>query len=545
MTDDQGYGDLGCTGNGVISTPNIDRFSRQCVRLGDFHVSPLCTPTRGALMTGRNPLRNGAWATTWGRSMLRPDEVTMAQVFAADGYRTGMFGKWHLGDNYPYRPQDRGFETVVAHKGGGVGQTPDFWGNKYFDDTYWRGGRAEKFEGYCTDIWFDEAMKFIEDSRSGPFFCYLATNAPHAPYLVADSYTRPYLNNDNIPEPAFYGMITNIDDNMGRLVAKLDELRIADDTILIFMTDNGSSGGYINGRGYNAGMRGTKGSFYDGGHRVPLFIRWPAGGIRADRDIGELITHLDLLPTFAELCGLKAPRGVELDGCTVAPLLTGKAEKLPERVHFVQNRQSTLPPEKWACAVMTPRWRLVNGSELYDIKADPGQEHDVAARHADVVAGLRAAYEQWWRRIEPGLSEYCPITIGSDRENPTRLDAFDLMGDVAWDQSQIRRALKVSGAWAVDVARSGTYEISLHRWPREAAAPIAGVPADGRGVAIDATGARLRIADFDETKPVPPGAQAVTFRAELKPGRTELKSCFTSGDGREQGAYYAYVKRLP
>jgi arylsulfatase A-like enzyme len=232
-------------------------------------------------MSGHNPLRNGAWATCWGRSILRKDEVTMADVFAANGYRTGMFGKWHLGDNYPYRPQDRGFQTVVAHRGGGVGQTPDFWGNNYFDDTYFHNGQPVAHEGYCTDIWFDEAMKFIEDSRDRPFFCYLATNAPHSPYLVEDSYTRPYADNPDVPHPAFYGMIGSIDENMGRLVKRVADLGLEENTILIFMTDNGSSGGCVQDergfltQGYSAGMRGKKGSLYDGGHRVPFFMRWP------------------------------------------------------------------------------------------------------------------------------------------------------------------------------------------------------------------------------------------------------------------------------
>jgi arylsulfatase A-like enzyme len=542
MTDDQGYGDLGCTGNTLIHTPNIDAFHRECTRLTDFHVSPLCTPTRGALMTGRNPLRNGAWATTWGRSMLRKDEVTMANVFADGGYQTGMFGKWHLGDNYPYRPQDRGFQTVVAHRGGGVGQTPDFWGNDYFDDTYRRNGSPEEFQGYCTDIWFDEAMSFIEESKDQPFFCYLATNAPHAPYLVADKYKEPYLDNDRVPNAAFYGMITNIDENMGRLAQKLEELGIAENTILIFMTDNGTSGGWSQGKGYNAGMRGTKGSYYEGGHRVPFIMRWPAGGIAAGKDICELVTHMDLLPTVIDLCGLETPTGVEFDGQSIARLLTGESCELPDRVHFVQYRQSTHPPEKWDCAVMTRQWRLVAGNELYDIKADPGQERNVASDHPDVVEELRAAHEAWWDEVSPGLCEYCPITIGSDKENPLRLDAFDLMGDVAWNQSHVREALKVCGAWAVDVEREGTYEMSVQRWAEEVDLPITAALAES--IAIDPTKVRLSVGEFDEERDVPGDAKAVTFRVPLDAGITRLEANFIDAEGESYAAYYVYVKRL-
>jgi len=545
MTDDQGYGDLGCTGNPWIQTPNLDGFSRECTRLGDFHVSPLCAPTRGALMTGHYPLRNGAWATAWGRSLLRENEVTMADVFSAGGYATGMFGKWHLGDNYPYRPMDRGFETVVAHKGGGVGQTPDFWGNSYFDDTYLHNGVPHAHEGYCTDIWFDEAMKFIESHRTEPFFCYLATNAPHSPYLVAERYEALYTGNEMIPEPAFYGMITNIDENMGRLIAQLNAWDLAKDTILIFMTDNGSSGGWRpqQGQGYNAGMRGAKGSYYEGGHRVPFFIRWPAGGIAPDADLGELISHVDLLPTFIEMCGLKAPSGLEFDGISVAPLLLGAGMQMPDRRLFVQYRQNTNPPEMWENTVMHGRWRLVGGGELYDVRADPAQESDLAAQHPDLVARLREAHERWWDEVSPSLGKHCPITIGSDEENPSRLDAMDVLGDIAWDQPHIRRAQKSTGTWAVRVAAAGRYTFTLRRWPEELGLPIEATLEDRESTPVEAKRARLKIGAFEQSVHVPDGADGVTFTADLRAGESHLDAWFADAAGEETGAYYVYVER--
>jgi arylsulfatase A-like enzyme len=560
MTDDQGYGDLGCTGNPWIRTPHIDRLYEDSVRCTDFHVSPLCTPTRGALMTGRNPLRNGAWATCWGRSILRKDQVTMADVFAASGYRTGMFGKWHLGDNYPYRPQDRGFQTVVAHKGGGVGQTPDFWGNNYFDDTYFHNGAPVEHEGYCTDIWFDEAIHFIEENRDRPFFCYLVTNAPHSPYLVADRYVAPYEGNDRIPEPAFYGMITNIDENMGRLVALLAEQDLAENTILIFTTDNGSSGGWRteDQAGYNAGMRGKKGSYYDGGHRVPLFIRWPAGGLGGGVDVDELVTHMDLLPTLIQLCGLDAPAGTTFDGLNVASLLAGERDWLPDRTIFVQYRQNTDPPAKWENAVMTRRWRLIRGQELYDIKADPGQRVDIAQHYPEVVDRLRQAHEAWWAEVSPRLDEYCPISVGNDAENPTRLNAMDVMGDVAWHQGHIVMAQKSTGRWAVDVGRAGRYRFSLRRWPEELGLPIDDAllneqvdtiaPYGGGGFVcrtIRPTQATLQLFDQEETAGVPEGTTEVTFELLLeRTGATQLEAWFVGADGEMQGAYYVYVERL-
>ena len=564
LTDDQGYGDLGCTGNPWIGTPNIDAFHGVSFRLIDFHVSPLCTPTRGALLTGHRPARNGAWATCWGRSILRKTEATMGDVFAANGYRTGMFGKWHLGDNYPYRPFDRGFQTVVAHKGGGVGQTPDFWGNNYFDDTYFHNGEPLDHEGYCTDVWFEEAIRFIEADPQAPFFAYIATNAPHSPYLVADRYKRPYEDDSDIPEPAFYGMITNIDENFGRLRRKLTELGIEENTILIFMTDNGSSGGceldrgqFVT-RGYNADMRGKKGSYYDGGHRVPFFIRWPAGGLDRGRDIGEMALHVDLLPTFIDLCGLVPPEEGTFDGMSLGPILRGECERLGEdRIHFVQYRQNTDPPEKWTNAVMTRRWRLVHGQELYDIQADPGQRQDVAAQYPEVVVRLREAHEGWWEEIGPGLEEYCPITLGSDAENPTRLSAMDVMGDVAWHQTHIVQAQKSTGQWTVDVEKAGKYRFSLRRWPEELDLPVeAGVsPEEARqhiyapdtGVCntISPTHIRFRIFDHEEIFPLEQGAKEVTLHLTLtQTGITRLDAWFIGDNGDARGAYYVYVERL-
>ena len=560
MTDDQGYGDLGCTGNPWIQTPCIDRFHDEGVRFTDFHVSPLCTPTRGAIMSGHNPLRNGAWATCWGRSILRRDEVTMADVFAAGGYRTGMFGKWHLGDNYPYRPQDRGFQTVVAHKGGGVGQTPDYWGNSYFDDTYFHNGRPAPHDGYCTDVWFEEAWKFIEQNRDEPFFCYLATNAPHSPYLVADRYTRPYQDIPEIPEPAFYGMIANIDENFGRLRDRLDDAGLADNTLLIFMTDNGTSGGWVEEarQGYNAGMRGRKGDYYDGGHRVPFFVRWPAAGVVGGRDVEDLVVHMDLLPTFIELCGLPRPEGAAFDGLSVAPLLRGEPQDIPDRVHFLQYRQNTNPPDKWENGVMTRRWRLIGGKELYDIQADPGQRNDVAAQHPEVVQRLRQAHEQWWRQVRPLLDTYCPISLGADQENPACLTAMDVLGDVAWNQGHILAAHKSTGQWAVDVERAGTYTLRLRRWPEELDVPIDGAPPPGEAEAnayypyfkavntLRPVKARIKIFDRELALPVEPGAKEVTFTVDLdQTGETRLEAWFIGPDGEEQGAYYVAVERRP
>ena len=543
MTDDQGYGDLGCHGNAVIRTPNLDWLYTESIRLTDFHVDPTCSPTRSALMTGRYSTRTGVWHTIMGRSLLCKGEVTMADVFTANGYQTGIFGKWHLGDNYPFRPQDRGFGEALNHGGGGVGQGPDYWGNDYFDDTYLHNGAFKKFSGYCTDVWFDGAMNFIEANKDRPFFCYLATNAPHSPYLVAEKYEKMYEGKANVPNAAFYGMITNIDENIGRLLKKLKAMGLENDTILIFMTDNGTAAGFRGDIGYNVGMRGIKGSEYDGGHRVPCFVRWPGGGLQGGRDVDRLTAHIDLLPTLIKLCGLKGPRGVKFDGVSLAPLLKSKNIREFERTLFVHSQRIEYP-EKWRkSAVMTNWWRLVNGNELYDIKADPGQKNDIGDKHPDVVEKLRKAYERWWADLSKGFDEYCETIIGSDRENPVRLMSHDWhTTNVPWIQGAIRNGTQANGFWAVEVERDGMYEFSLRRWPVEVDIPITAAVEGGK--AINISQARLKIADVDVSKPVLTDAHEVTFRVQLKGGKTRLQTWFTDDKGESRGAYYVYVRRL-
>jgi len=528
MTDDQGYGDLACHGNPHIKTPNLDWLHAHSTRLTNFHVDPTCSPTRSALVTGRYSTRTGVWHTIMGRSLLRADEATVADAFAAGGYRTAVFGKWHLGDNYPFRVQDRGFQESIVCGGGGVGQTPDFWGNDYFDDTYWHNGVPKPYKGYCTDVFFDGAIRFIEANKDRPFFVYIPTNAPHGPYNVAEKYSKPYADADVPANRArFYGMITNIDENVGRLQGRLKELGLEENTILIFMTDNGTSAGH------RAGMRGQKGSEYEGGHRVPFFIRWPAG-LQERGDVGQLTAHIDILPTLTDLCGLPSPKGVAFDGKSIAPLLKGRGD-WPERTLFVHS-QRIEHPQKWRkSSVMTERWRLVNGKELYDIKADPAQKTNVAADHPDVVARLRKAYEAWWDDHSGRFGEYCRIVLGSDKENPSRLTGHDWhTNNVPWAQGHIRsHKMFANGPWAVEVSRGGRYEFTLHRAHPEAKFPLA------------ADEAKLKIGDVEVVQPADSNATSVTLTADLKPGKAMLQTWLTDKTtGKSRGAYVVMVKRL-
>ncbi len=551
ITDDQGYGDIGAHGNPVILTPNLDKMHSESVRLTNYHVDPTCAPTRSALMTSHYSQYNGTWHTIMGRSLLRADETVMPQIFLKNGYVTHMSGKWHLGDNYPYRPWDRGFSSTCVHGGGGVGQTPDAWGNDYNDDRYWVNGALKKFEGYCTDVFFREALKFIEKNKKKPFFCYIATNAPHSPFTVADEYKALYAGK-KVPNAAFWGMISNIDENLGVLREKLKEWELEENTILIFTTDNGTAAG-AGPNGFNAGMRGTKGSSYDGGHRVPFFMHWPAGKLTGGRDVSRLTAHVDILPTLMKICGLKASEDLTktFAGLDLTPILRGGTE-WPDRVLFVES-QRILHPEKWRnCSVMSERWRLINGVELYDAGEDPGQSRDVAGDHPEVVERLRGEYERWWTKMGERRDMVSRIVVGHDADNPARLTSHDWFSQDStrvWNQGQIRGAgrngISGNGSWNITVEQAGDYSISLRRWPIDIDRPITGLAEDGKkSVAIAADQARLKIGTFDQTKPVTPTDSVVTFTVALEKGDTELTTWFMDGDKKGRGAFFVYVERL-
>ena len=556
MTDDQGYGDLSCHGNPNLKTPNLDRLHSESIRFSDFHVSPFCTPTRAALMTGRYAARTGAYRTSSGRTSLHQREKTMGDLFALNGYRTGIFGKWHLGDCAPSRPMDKGFERCVWHRGGGVGQISDYWPNDYFDDTYLVGDKWMEFEGYCTDIWFDEAMNFItaasaEPARSKPFFVYLPTNAPHGPFLVEQKWKQPYLDLGlNRRQASFYGMIANFDWNLGRLEEFLKNEQLVNDTILIFMTDNGTAAGATFDKmsriyGWpldpreNANMRGGKSSAYEGGHRVPLFIRWPSGKLGTPRDIDTLAAHFDLTPTLVELCGLKRPKSwPQLDGRSLVPLLKSEAFHWEPRILHTQIHGGNgyrKPGDLWEIgAAMTKRWRLVEGRELYDIVSDPAQRNDVAAANPDVVRRLTQAHVSWFGSVQSGMQP-TRIVVGSEAENPTDLTSQEWVmprGGPPWDRSHAVRRMIANAPWHLDVARAGRYRISLSRWPMYL------------DKAIDSTSASITIAGQTLKSEIAEPSQTVTadFELNLPAGPTELKTSLSTPKGNVHGSYFATVE---
>src|SRR6476659_328888 len=297
LSDDQGYGDFSLHGNPVLKTPNLDALARQSVRLMDFHVAPMCTPTRGQLLTGIDACRNGATSVCAGRSFIRPGIPTMADIFSGAGYKTALFGKWHLGDSYPNLPNNRGFHETVYHLGWGITSMADLWQNDYFDGRFRHNGVLQKYPGYCTDVWFNLGLNWIKErkAKGEPFFLYLPTNAPHGPLWVPGKYKEPYMK-PGVPA-AFFGMIANLDENIGRLVTTLDETGLAENTIVIFFHDNGGTAGV---NFFNAGMRGRKTTYYEGGHRAFCTIRWP-GRKLATQTVDDLCEVQDLLPTCLDL----------------------------------------------------------------------------------------------------------------------------------------------------------------------------------------------------------------------------------------------------
>ncbi|TWT63757.1 arylsulfatase [Rubinisphaera italica] len=558
ITDDQGYGDLSCHGNPILKTPQIDALYEESVHLTDYHVAPTCSPTRSAFLTGHWTDRTGVWHTIMGRSMLRENEVTLGQLFKDGGYATGMFGKWHLGDNYPYRPEDRGFTEVLRHGGGGVGQTPDYWNNAYFDGHYWHNSKPVPVEGFCTDVFFDYAKRFIKAQKKAdkPFLAYIATNAPHGPMHSPVEFSEPY-EDQNVGLANFYGMIANIDENVGKLRAFLDEEGLTENTIFIFTTDNGTSSG---SRVFNADMRGAKGSEYDGGHRVPFFLHWPEGGFTESRDVTPITAHVDVVPTLLEFCGVSAPSNLKFDGVSIVPLLKGTATDWKDRI-LVTDSQRVKDPIKWRkSAVMTSDWRLINGEELYDIKNDVGQKSNVATGNPEVVERLREFYEDWWKELEPTFAQSTAIYLGHPADNPARLTSHDWITTqmTPWNQQQIRGAMngpQNTGFWNVKITEAGSYEIRLRRWPEEADQPIGASLPPGAdvpgvkpyrahpGVAIKPVKVTLQIGDIVKTKTVNADETEVTFQLDLKPETTTMSAIFTTDKGEEYGAYYAYVEK--
>ncbi len=556
MTDDQGYGDFGFTGNPVLQTPHLDALAAQSAQVERFYVSPVCTPTRASLMTGRYNYRTRAIDTYIGRAMMEPEEVTIAEMLRDAGYATGIFGKWHLGDAYPMRAMDQGFEESLVHRGGGIGQPSDPPGGegKYTDAVLFRNGRREETTGYCTDVYFDAAFDFMERAagEGRPFFAYVPTNAPHGPFHdVPEDWLEHYRRVDlsaALPDPdrageqvldrlaRSYAMISNIDDNVGRLMARLDELDLAENTLVVFLVDNGPDRDR-----YNAGLRGRKGTVFEGGIRSPLLARWPArlpaGGDAVDR----IAAHIDITPTLLDAAGVEPPGGLHLDGRSLLDLLAGDGESdtaaWPDRTLYFQFHRGDEPTAFRSFAAVGQHHKLVHPSprgegdwngelnlELYDLEADPGETRNLIDEATEIAAGMSDDYLAWFEDVSSTRPDnYAPprIIVGTDHEPVTVLTRQDwrrITADQGWQPTS-------RGRWLLSAKEDATFDIEVRL--------------------IDGSAGPLRLDLGDRTlhrELAPDQSTAVFEEVAIAAGDFALTAAAGEGEDR-RGAYQVVLRR--
>ena len=489
ITDDQGYGDLGIHGNPFIRTPVLDSLAQKSTRIDPFYVSPVCAPTRSSLMTGRYHLRTGVYDTYNGGAMMAPGELTVAEVLADNGYHTAMVGKWHLGDTYPMRPMDQGFQYSLAHKGGGIGQPGDDFENfirndsSYFDPYLWENGKQVRRKGYCSDVFTDQAIQFIREHESeggeDPFFLYLSYNAPHTPLQLPESYEQEYREMDYGPDDfkvsgarvsnmsrkdmsdarKVYGMVSNIDDNLGQLLRTLEELKIEENTLLVFLTDNGPQQ-----RRYSAGLNSGKGSVMEGGIRVPCMFYWK-DKLEESRLITTPSAHIDILPTLLEFAGVPAVDNI--DGISLYPALTGKNSMVEERpLFFVWARG--YPQRYTNMAVRKGRYKLagqtVHGEaedllQLFDLENDPYELSDISKEHPELKAGLQKELDEWYEEIivSPNLVDPPRMLVGTVHENPVILGRNDWKGPKAMQWGSVN----AFGYYDITIEDPGPYDVKM------------------------------------------------------------------------------------
>lgn len=470
MTDDQGFGDLGINQNPNIITPNIDKFANKSIQFNNFFVSPVCAPTRSSLMTGRYSLRTGVRDTYNGGAIMSNNETTIAEILKEANYATGIFGKWHLGDNYPFRPSEQGFDESLIHLAGGIGQVGDFTNyfkgdTSYFDPILWKNNKQNQYEGYCSDIFAENAIEFIEKNKNNSFFCYLSFNAPHTPLQVPEKYYNMY--KDLNPELGFsddlsdfrmnekdkedarkiYGMVTNIDDNVGKVINKLKELKIEEETIIIFMTDNGPQ--QIR---YNSSMKGRKGTVYNGGIRVPFYIQY-SEKFKESKVINKMSAHIDVLPTILELCNLNVPNDRKIDGQSLVPFINSKSTN----DRFLFSYWTRRFPEKYInMSIQNDNYKLVGNNdfdskieefELYDLVEDPNENNNIISQNIETARSFKKEMDNSIDDLLKSKNIKNPprIIIGSEFENPTILNRNDASGERGvWAQNDIYTFWKVN-----------------------------------------------------------------------------------------------------
>ncbi|MEW6998570.1 arylsulfatase [Colwelliaceae bacterium BS250] len=481
LTDDQGYSDVGFNGNPIVSTPNLDRMASQAIVFDNFYAQPVCSTTRAALMTGRYAMRSDVINTQQGVSTLPPSATTIAEALKADGYRTGLFGKWHLGDNAPARPQDQGFDRVLTHEAGMIGMTySPLDGQSYFNPILKEDGIDKRFKGYAPDIFTDATIDFILATDSAddkaPFFAYLSFNTPHHPLTVSDKYADPYRKAGLSEETSrYYGMISNIDENFTRILAALKAKGIADNTLIIFLGDNGTSSLHKQSDLWESGLKGRKTYIYENGIRVPMFIKLPLSQTKQSKTtqpktsairLTNLASVEDLMPTILDIT--KVSTKVKFDGQSLTPILADPAIELPDRSFYFQFHRGTKPEPYRNIAVRKGAFKLAQPVgrkgeysdktahfELYNIDNDPNELNNIAASNPEKLAELKADYDAWLSDANADGINPVKTWIGSDLQNPVNLTRQDWQGGGLFDGD--------NGFYDLEVKTAGKYRLTF-RW---------------------------------------------------------------------------------
>ncbi|CAM4214676.1 arylsulfatase [Zobellia nedashkovskayae] len=547
LTDDQGYGDLGSHGNPYLKTPNMEKIGEEGLEMTHFFSYPNCSATRAAILTGRYPYRTGVTGVTQVDHFMNTSEETLAEILAKNGYRTGIFGKWHLGDNAPMRPTDQGFQEALVHKGGGIGQAAGPVGNTYFDPILEHNNQSKKYEGYCDDIFTDAALDFMSEKSDKPFFTYLATNLPHFPLEVPDEKADPYrkigLHEDNAKT---YGMIDNIDANVGRVLKRLKQLGIEDNTIVIFLSDNGprnrrTKNDVYPGR-WVANLRGTKTSVYECGIRVPFFVKWPKNIEKAQQN-STMGAVIDVLPTILDVCKIEAPEDIKLDGKSLLSLWKGEQTDFGNREFITQMHYGPTVFKYMHFAVRTQKYKLISphddphhilyqpkdeelkevlaNLELYDVENDPTERINLASDYPEIVENLLSRYENWFDEVteERDSKGIQRIYLGSNMQRSTNLSQFDWGGPRVLSKNEL-------GHWRVKT-EAGTYNVSFD-FPE----------LDHEGVA------HLKYKDVHLKLPVNKDQRKITFKDVTLPEGTGNFHAFLKMERLAKGPLFVDVERI-
>ncbi|MDC0270227.1 sulfatase-like hydrolase/transferase [bacterium] len=519
LSDNQSYYEMGCHGHAQIKTPHIDRFAEQSVEFTHFYAPPYCSPSRAVILTGQHAMRSGVFTTIAGRAIMHRDQTTLPDILKKNGYSTGIFGKWHLGFSYPHRPKDRGFDEVFIHRGGGVGQMEDYYGNSHYDTTFIHNDKVTSSKGFSTDTLFDRAMDYVEAKNDQPFFCFVSTPVTHSPHhgpkdLVAELKAAGVKG-----DLGLFAQVQNLDTNIGRMLDKLDALGLSENTIVIYASDQG-----MNDRGAPHGGN-RLGIPYDPAQHVPFFIRVPGAKPQVCERLAGMI---DFFPTILDFCGVDIPENS--DGVSLKPLVLGKASEYPKDRRLIIQCPRGRVASKWKnSSVKTERWRLVDGEKLYDIKADPRQKTDVAVAHGEVVKKLRANYETYWASLPDQATTLSRHLIGAKECPQVMLNGMDwYAGGAPWARSHFGRP--GNGKWAVSIVADGRYEFECRRFPREA------------DKAMEQAHVRIQVGNVTSEVDIAGDATFARFELDLKAGDYDLQTWLSNG-GKPMGALFVYISK--